>query len=114
MSPGWTRVLMPCQGEQTRHGPCPLSSVVSATCRLGYMYKLPLGRRLSVSQPAAMLPCSHLPQVSSEIMAVLALSTDLADMRERLGRMVIGNSKSGEFGSTQPALAVQCSCRCTI
>jgi hypothetical protein len=28
-------------------------------------------------------------------MAVLALSTDLADMRERLGRMVIGNSKSG-------------------
>lgn len=34
-------------------------------------------------------------QVSSEIMAVLALSTDLADMRERLGRMVVGNSKAG-------------------
>lgn len=34
--------------------------------------------------------------VSSEIMAVLALATDLADMRERLGRMVIGNSKAGE------------------
>mmetsp|Transcript_23440 Transcript_23440/g.51458 ORF Transcript_23440/g.51458 Transcript_23440/m.51458 type:complete len:637 (+) Transcript_23440:214-2124(+) len=34
--------------------------------------------------------------VASEIMAVLALSTDLADMRERLGRMVIGNSRAGE------------------
>uniref|UniRef100_A0A7S0WIR1 formate--tetrahydrofolate ligase n=1 Tax=Chlamydomonas leiostraca TaxID=1034604 RepID=A0A7S0WIR1_9CHLO len=34
--------------------------------------------------------------VSSEIMAVLALSSDLADMRERLGRMVIGNSRAGE------------------
>ena len=28
-------------------------------------------------------------------MAVLALTTDLADMRERLGRMVIGNNKAG-------------------
>ncbi|KAG6529397.1 formate--tetrahydrofolate ligase-like [Zingiber officinale] len=34
--------------------------------------------------------------VASEIMAVLALTTSLADMRERLGRMVIGNSKDGE------------------
>ena len=34
--------------------------------------------------------------VASECMAVLALSTDLADMRERLGRMVIGSSKRGE------------------
>lgn len=34
--------------------------------------------------------------VSSEIMAVLALATDLKDMRERLGRMVIGTSKKGE------------------
>jgi formate--tetrahydrofolate ligase len=34
--------------------------------------------------------------VASEIMAVLALTTSLADMRERLGNMVIGNSKSGE------------------
>ncbi|KAK9692408.1 hypothetical protein RND81_09G262100 [Saponaria officinalis] len=34
--------------------------------------------------------------VSSEIMAVLALTTSLADMRERLGRMVIGNSRAGE------------------
>jgi formyltetrahydrofolate synthetase len=34
--------------------------------------------------------------VASEIMAILALTTDLADMRERFGRIVIGTSKSGE------------------
>jgi formyltetrahydrofolate synthetase len=34
--------------------------------------------------------------VASEIMAVLALTTSLADMRERFGRIVIGLSKSGE------------------
>lgn len=34
--------------------------------------------------------------VASEIMAVLALTTDLADMRARLGRMVIGLSKSSQ------------------
>ena len=33
--------------------------------------------------------------VASEIMAVLALSTDLADMRQRLGRMVVGTSRAG-------------------
>ncbi|KAH0615219.1 uncharacterized protein H6S33_000855 [Morchella sextelata] len=34
--------------------------------------------------------------VASECMAVLALSNDLPDMRERLGRMVIGTSRSGD------------------
>jgi methylenetetrahydrofolate dehydrogenase (NADP+) / methenyltetrahydrofolate cyclohydrolase / formyltetrahydrofolate synthetase len=34
--------------------------------------------------------------VASECMAILALSNDLVDMRERLGRMVIGSSKSGD------------------
>ncbi len=34
--------------------------------------------------------------VASEIMAILALTTDVADMRERLGRIVIGVSKTGE------------------
>jgi formyltetrahydrofolate synthetase len=34
--------------------------------------------------------------VASEIMAVLSLTTGLGDMRERLGRMVIGASRSGE------------------
>jgi formyltetrahydrofolate synthetase len=34
--------------------------------------------------------------VASEVMAILALTADLADLRERLGRIVIGTSKSGE------------------
>jgi formyltetrahydrofolate synthetase len=34
--------------------------------------------------------------VASEIMAILALTTSLEDMRERFGRMVFGTSKSGE------------------
>eukprot|EP00871_Galdieria_phlegrea_P002070 jgi/Galph1/2864/GphlegSOOS_G1530.1 len=34
--------------------------------------------------------------VASEIMAVLALATSLKDMRDRLGKMVIGTSRSGE------------------
>lgn len=33
---------------------------------------------------------------ASEIMAILALTTDLADMRERFGRMVIGTNNAGE------------------
>lgn len=33
--------------------------------------------------------------VSSEIMAILALTTSLQDMRERLGAIVVGNSKAG-------------------
>ncbi len=34
--------------------------------------------------------------VASEIMAILALTTSLADMRERLGNMVVGISRSGD------------------
>ncbi|QIX01309.1 hypothetical protein AMS68_006826 [Peltaster fructicola] len=34
--------------------------------------------------------------VASECMAVLALSTSLADMRDRLGRMVVASSKAGD------------------
>jgi methylenetetrahydrofolate dehydrogenase (NADP+)/methenyltetrahydrofolate cyclohydrolase/formyltetrahydrofolate synthetase len=34
--------------------------------------------------------------VASELMAILALTTGLADLRERIGRAVIGTSKSGE------------------
>ena len=34
--------------------------------------------------------------VASEIMAILALTTDLADLRGRLGRIVIGTNKKGE------------------
>ncbi|KAG7926130.1 hypothetical protein KL925_003892 [Ogataea polymorpha] len=34
--------------------------------------------------------------VASEVMAILALSSSLKDMRERLGKMVVASSKSGE------------------
>ena len=34
--------------------------------------------------------------VASELMAILALATDLKDMRERIGRIVIGLSRKGE------------------
>lgn len=34
--------------------------------------------------------------VASELMAILALTTDLADLRERIGRVVIGTNKAGE------------------
>ena len=34
--------------------------------------------------------------VASELMAILALTTDLSDLRERIGNVVIGTSKSGE------------------
>lgn len=47
---------------------------------------------LSVSCPQAQFDIS----VASEIMAVLALTSSLEDMRERLGRMVVASSKRGE------------------
>jgi formyltetrahydrofolate synthetase len=34
--------------------------------------------------------------VASEIMAILALTTDLEDMRQRMGRIVIGTNRAGE------------------
>lgn len=34
--------------------------------------------------------------VASEVMAVLALTTDLADMKARFGRMVVANSRAGQ------------------
>lgn len=44
--------------------------------------------------------------VASEIMAILALATDLADLRSRLGRIVIGESRSGEELITADDLGV--------
>lgn len=34
--------------------------------------------------------------VASEIMAILALTTSLQDMKERLGKMVVANDQKGE------------------
>lgn len=51
--------------------------------------------------------------VASEIMAILALTDGLADMKTRLGRMVVGSSRSG-----QPLMAddlvreLDCVCVC--
>ena len=42
--------------------------------------------------------------VASEVMAVLALTTGLADFRERLGRMVIARSHAGQYTSTKRKL----------
>lgn len=39
--------------------------------------------------------CQFDISVASEIMAVLALTTSLSDMRERLGRMVVASDTSG-------------------
>jgi formyltetrahydrofolate synthetase len=39
--------------------------------------------------------------VSSEIMAILAVSTDLADMRKRMGRIVVAYDKSGKPVTTE-------------
>jgi len=39
--------------------------------------------------------------VSSEIMAILAVSTDLRDMRERMGRIVVAYDKSGKPVTTE-------------
>ncbi len=39
--------------------------------------------------------------VSSELMAILAVSTDLKDMRERMGRIVVGYSKKGDPVTTR-------------
>ena len=38
--------------------------------------------------------------VSSELMAILAVATDLRDMRERIARMVVGYSRSGQEVTT--------------
>jgi formate--tetrahydrofolate ligase len=39
--------------------------------------------------------------VSSEVMAILAMSTDLKDMRERMGRIVVAYSKTGKAITTE-------------
>ncbi|RIB06972.1 FTHFS-domain-containing protein [Gigaspora rosea] len=44
--------------------------------------------------------------VASECMAVLALSTSLEDLRERLGRMVVATNKTGDFPITADDLGI--------
>lgn len=44
--------------------------------------------------------------VASEIMAVLALTTSLRDMRQRLAKMVVATSRSGEPITTEDLVSV--------
>lgn len=59
-----------------------------------FLRKITIGQ--SDTEKGKTRPCQFDITVASEIMAVLALSTSLADMRERLGRMVVASNKSGE------------------
>jgi hypothetical protein len=44
--------------------------------------------------------------VASEIMAVLALTDSLADMKERLGRMVVASDKNGQPVTAEDLVSV--------
>ena len=44
--------------------------------------------------------------VASEIMAVLALTDSLADMKERLGRMVVASDKDGQPVTAEDLVSV--------
>jgi len=47
---------------------------------------------------------------ASELMVIMSLATDLADLRERLGRIVIGRSRSGEWVSVEDLKAAGAMC----
>ena len=47
---------------------------------------------------------------ASELMVIMSLATDLADLRERLGRIVIGRSRSGEWVSAEDLKAAGAMC----
>src|SRR5690606_37816225 len=53
---------------------------------------------LAAGSPSPVLPrrTGYDITVASELMAILALTTSLKDMRERLGRVVIGLSRQGK------------------
>ncbi|XP_075410494.1 monofunctional C1-tetrahydrofolate synthase, mitochondrial [Tenrec ecaudatus] len=57
-------------------------------------------RKITIGQGKAEKGCSRQVQfdiaVASEIMAVLALTNGLSDMKERLGRMVVASDKNGQ------------------
>ena len=47
---------------------------------------------------------------ASELMVIMSLATDLADLRRRLGRIVIGRSRSGEWISAEDLKAAGAMC----
>lgn len=50
--------------------------------------------------------------VASEIMAVLALTTSLEDMRQRLAKMVVATSRGGQPITTEDLVSSQASASC--
>ncbi|KAL9890228.1 C-1-tetrahydrofolate synthase, cytoplasmic-like [Glossina fuscipes fuscipes] len=59
-----------------------------------YLRQITVGQ--SPTEKALSRPASFSISVASEIMAVLALASDLEDMKQRLGRMVVAFSRVGE------------------
>lgn len=57
-------------------------------------------RKITIGQANTEKGCSRQAQfdiaVASEIMAVLALTDSLSDMKERLGRMVVASDRNGQ------------------
>ncbi|MCQ8210652.1 formate--tetrahydrofolate ligase, partial [Cutibacterium acnes subsp. acnes] len=47
---------------------------------------------------------------ASELMVIMSLATDLADLRRRLGRIVIGRSRGGEWISAEDLKAAGAMC----
>ncbi|TFH53546.1 formate--tetrahydrofolate ligase [Actinomyces viscosus] len=47
---------------------------------------------------------------ASELMVIMSLATDLADLRERLGRIVIGRNRSGQWVSAEDLKAAGAMC----
>ncbi|XP_045603715.1 C-1-tetrahydrofolate synthase, cytoplasmic isoform X2 [Procambarus clarkii] len=58
-----------------------------------FLRKITIGQ--SPTEKGQTRECQFDLTVASEIMAILALTTSLADMRERLGKMVVASDKSG-------------------
>ena len=73
------------------HVICP-STVVDTNDR--YLRKITVGQ--SPTEKGYVRETNFDITVASEIMAILALTTGVADMRERLGKIVIGSNKAGE------------------
>lgn len=59
-----------------------------------YLRKITIGQ--SPTEKGKTRESSFRISVGSEVMAILALSTDVEDMKRRLGNIVVGFSNSGE------------------
>ena len=69
----------------------PTASVMDTNDR--FLRRITIGQ--SPTEKGHTRECQFDISVASEIMAVLALTTSLADMRDRLGRMVVASDTNG-------------------